>query len=187
MFFLLSIACIHQQEPLSPSLQSSFLSILSYNCTFNPCAKYLSNNEWFIFSNFCSFTIISFSMALSLALLCHPVFLPSILHFFSYSFRPPSTFPADSLGVLCLLYSNRTCLSPRLSPGVVYCRWVMETRELTVVAGSFVGFQLLFSVASPLFSSTFTPSYDRLPPTKLTEWNSRYNTLPTGLLTGFTL
>ncbi|CAB1341952.1 unnamed protein product [Coregonus sp. 'balchen'] len=48
----------------------------------------------------------------------------------------------------------------------------METRELTVVAGSFVGFQLLFSVASPLFSSTFTPGYSRLPPTKLTEWNS---------------
>jgi hypothetical protein len=63
----------------------------------------------------------------------------------------------------------------------------METRELTVVAGSFVGFQLLFSVASPLFSSTFTPGYGRLPSTKLTEWNSRYNILPTGLLTGFTL
>lgn len=50
----------------------------------------------------------------------------------------------------------------------------METRELTVVAGSFVGFQLLFSVASPLLSSIITPGYGHLPPTKLTEWNSRW-------------
>ncbi|KAM4531275.1 TLC domain-containing protein 4-B isoform 1-T1 [Odontesthes bonariensis] len=49
----------------------------------------------------------------------------------------------------------------------------METRELTVVAGSFVGFQLLFSVASPWLSTVITPGYKRLPPTKLTEWNSR--------------
>uniref|UniRef100_A0A3Q0RTL6 TLC domain containing 4b n=1 Tax=Amphilophus citrinellus TaxID=61819 RepID=A0A3Q0RTL6_AMPCI len=52
----------------------------------------------------------------------------------------------------------------------------METRELTVVAGSFVGFQLLFSVASPPLSSAITPGYGRLPPTQLTEWNSRYVT-----------
>ena len=49
----------------------------------------------------------------------------------------------------------------------------METRELTVVAGSFVGFQLLFSVASPRLSFALTPGYGRLPATKLTEWNSR--------------
>ncbi|XP_013864295.1 TLC domain-containing protein 4-B isoform X3 [Austrofundulus limnaeus] len=49
----------------------------------------------------------------------------------------------------------------------------METRELTVVAGSFVGFQLLFSVASPRLSSAITPGYGRLPPNKLIEWNSR--------------
>ncbi|XP_061892421.1 TLC domain-containing protein 4-B isoform X1 [Entelurus aequoreus] len=49
----------------------------------------------------------------------------------------------------------------------------MEMRELTVVAGSFVSFQLLFSVASPLLSSAIAPSYGLLPPTKHTEWNSR--------------
>lgn len=65
-------------------------------------------------------------------------------------------------------------LPPPLLP--IVFRWVMETRELTVVAGSFVGFQLLFSVASPPLSSAITPGYGRLPPTKLTEWNSRYVT-----------
>ncbi|XP_068434826.1 TLC domain-containing protein 4-B isoform X1 [Clinocottus analis] len=49
----------------------------------------------------------------------------------------------------------------------------METRELTVLAGSFVGFQLLFSVVSPRLSTVITPGYGRLPATKLTEWNSR--------------
>ncbi|CAL8271313.1 unnamed protein product [Lota lota] len=49
----------------------------------------------------------------------------------------------------------------------------METRELTVVAGSFVSFQLLFSVASPLLSAVLTPAYGLLPANKLTEWNSR--------------
>ncbi|XP_057673402.1 TLC domain-containing protein 4-B isoform X2 [Corythoichthys intestinalis] len=49
----------------------------------------------------------------------------------------------------------------------------MEMRELTVVAGSFVGFQLLFSLASPVLSSAISPSYGLLPPTKHTEWNSR--------------
>ncbi|XP_067332838.1 TLC domain-containing protein 4-B isoform X2 [Channa argus] len=49
----------------------------------------------------------------------------------------------------------------------------METREVIVVAGSFVGFQLLFSVASPWLSTTITPDSGRLPPTKFTEWNSR--------------
>ncbi|XP_064170890.1 TLC domain-containing protein 4-B [Anguilla rostrata] len=49
----------------------------------------------------------------------------------------------------------------------------MEMREVTVVTGSFAGFQLLFSVASPLFSRLFVPGYRRLPPAKHTEWNSR--------------
>lgn len=49
----------------------------------------------------------------------------------------------------------------------------MEMRELSVVAGSFVGFQVLFSGVSPLLSSTLTEGYGRLPPTKLNEWNSR--------------
>lgn len=62
-------------------------------------------------------------------------------------------------------------IRPVSSP--VVFRWVMETRELTVVAGSFVGFQLLFSVASPRLSSVITPGYGRLPSSKLTEWNSR--------------
>ncbi|TNN34307.1 Transmembrane protein 56-B [Liparis tanakae] len=48
----------------------------------------------------------------------------------------------------------------------------METRELTVLAGSFVSFQLLFSVVSPRLSTVITPGYGRLPATKLTEWNS---------------
>lgn len=69
------------------------------------------------------------------------------------------------------------CASPPPPPLLpIVFRWVMETRELTVVAGSFVGFQLLFSVASPPLSSAITPGYGRLPPTKLTEWNSRYVT-----------
>ncbi|KAL4657976.1 transmembrane protein 56-B-like [Arapaima gigas] len=49
----------------------------------------------------------------------------------------------------------------------------MEARELAVVAGSFVGFQLLFFLGSPLLSAFITPRYRRLPPSKLTEWNSR--------------
>ncbi|KAJ8251766.1 hypothetical protein GJAV_G00225210 [Gymnothorax javanicus] len=49
----------------------------------------------------------------------------------------------------------------------------MEMREVSVVSGSFAGFQLLFSVASPLLSSALTPGYARLPPAKHTEWNSR--------------
>lgn len=53
----------------------------------------------------------------------------------------------------------------------------METRDLTVLAGSFVGFQLLFTVVSPRLSSTITPGYTQLPHTKLMEWNSRYETL----------
>lgn len=57
-------------------------------------------------------------------------------------------------------------------------------RELTVVAGSFVGFQLLFSVASPLLSSATTPGYGRLPPTKLTEWNSRLVSTVHALIVG---
>uniref|UniRef100_A0A4W6E8B3 TLC domain containing 4b n=1 Tax=Lates calcarifer TaxID=8187 RepID=A0A4W6E8B3_LATCA len=60
----------------------------------------------------------------------------------------------------------------------------METRELTVVAGSFVGFQLLFSVASPRLSSAIAPGYGRLPPTKLTEWNSRLVSTVHALIVG---
>lgn len=59
----------------------------------------------------------------------------------------------------------------------VMLRCGMETRELTVLAGSFVGFQLLFTVVSPRLSSTITPGYTQLPHTKLTEWNSRCVTL----------
>ncbi|KAG8006670.1 Transmembrane protein 56-B [Nibea albiflora] len=60
----------------------------------------------------------------------------------------------------------------------------METRELTVLAGSFVGFQLLFSVASPRLSSAITPGYGRLPSTKLTEWNSRLVSTVHALIVG---
>ncbi|XP_034046924.1 TLC domain-containing protein 4-B-like isoform X3 [Thalassophryne amazonica] len=60
----------------------------------------------------------------------------------------------------------------------------MEMRELTVVAGSFVGFQLLFLVASPLLSSAITPGYAQLPPTKLTEWNSRLVSTVHALIVG---
>ncbi|XP_029696542.1 TLC domain-containing protein 4-B isoform X3 [Takifugu rubripes] len=49
----------------------------------------------------------------------------------------------------------------------------MEMRELTVLAGSFVGFQLLFTAVSPRLSSSITPGYTQLPSTKVTEWNSR--------------
>ncbi|XP_017311789.1 TLC domain-containing protein 4-B isoform X2 [Ictalurus punctatus] len=49
----------------------------------------------------------------------------------------------------------------------------MEARELYVVAGSFIGFQLFFSGVSPLVSSTLTQGYGKLPPNKLNEWNSR--------------
>ncbi|MED6247780.1 TLC domain-containing protein 4-B [Ataeniobius toweri] len=60
----------------------------------------------------------------------------------------------------------------------------METRELSVVAGSFVGFQLLFSVVSPRLSLAVTPDYKRLPPTKLTEWNSRLVSTVHALIVG---
>ncbi|XP_018594157.1 TLC domain-containing protein 4-B [Scleropages formosus] len=49
----------------------------------------------------------------------------------------------------------------------------MEARDLAVMGGSFVGFQLLFFLGSPLLSAFITPSYRRLAPGKLTEWNSR--------------
>lgn len=52
----------------------------------------------------------------------------------------------------------------------------MEARELYVVAGSFIGFQLFFSGVSPLVSSALTQGYGKLPPNKLNEWNSRYHT-----------
>lgn len=72
---------------------------------------------------------------------------------------------------MCITLSV-SCLSCPVSSPAAF-RWVMETRELTVLAGSFVGFQLLFSVASPRLSSAITPGYGRLPSTKLIEWNSR--------------
>ncbi|XP_012673632.1 TLC domain-containing protein 4-B [Clupea harengus] len=49
----------------------------------------------------------------------------------------------------------------------------MEMRELTVVAGSFVGFKLLQAGVSPVLSSALTEGYGRLPPARLNEWNSR--------------
>ncbi|KAL6103439.1 uncharacterized protein ACO6RY_02840 [Pungitius sinensis] len=60
----------------------------------------------------------------------------------------------------------------------------METRELTVVAGSFVGFQLLFKLVSPRLSTVITPGYGRLPATKLTEWNSRLVSTVHALIVG---
>uniref|UniRef100_A0A8C1UVE0 TLC domain containing 4b n=1 Tax=Cyprinus carpio TaxID=7962 RepID=A0A8C1UVE0_CYPCA len=51
----------------------------------------------------------------------------------------------------------------------------MDMREVYVVAGSFVGFQLLFSCVSPVLSSNFTQGYGKLPPNKLNDWNSRYH------------
>ncbi|KAG7491594.1 hypothetical protein MATL_G00005270 [Megalops atlanticus] len=49
----------------------------------------------------------------------------------------------------------------------------MEMREWSVVAGSFAGFQLLFSIVCPLLSRALAPGYSRLAPGKHTEWNSR--------------
>lgn len=74
-----------------------------------------------------------------------------------------------------LSWNLSTCLTFSVSilSALVMFRWVMEMRELTVVAGSFVGFQLLFSAFSPRLSFAITPGYGRLPSTKLTEWNSR--------------
>lgn len=60
----------------------------------------------------------------------------------------------------------------------------METRELTVVASSFVGFQLLFSVASPRLSSYIALGYGQLPSTKHTEWNSRLVSTVHALIVG---
>ncbi|XP_048848213.1 TLC domain-containing protein 4-B-like isoform X1 [Brienomyrus brachyistius] len=61
----------------------------------------------------------------------------------------------------------------------------MEMRELAVVAGSFLAFHLLFFVLSPLLSSAVTPAYRRLPPSKLTEWNSRVVSTIHALIVGF--
>ncbi|KAG7473597.1 hypothetical protein MATL_G00097560 [Megalops atlanticus] len=60
----------------------------------------------------------------------------------------------------------------------------MEMREVSVVTGSFVGFQVLFSVASPLLSSMLTSGYSLLPPTKHTEWNSRLVSTVHALIVG---
>ncbi|XP_029696541.1 TLC domain-containing protein 4-B isoform X1 [Takifugu rubripes] len=60
----------------------------------------------------------------------------------------------------------------------------MEMRELTVLAGSFVGFQLLFTAVSPRLSSSITPGYTQLPSTKVTEWNSRFVSTVHALIVG---
>ncbi|XP_051995462.1 TLC domain-containing protein 4-B [Xyrauchen texanus] len=49
----------------------------------------------------------------------------------------------------------------------------MDLREVYVVTGSFVGFQLFFSSVSPVLCTKFTQGYGRLPPNKLNDWNSR--------------
>lgn len=72
------------------------------------------------------------------------------------------------------------CSSPKYFHVVLRC--VMEMRELTVLAGSFVGFQLLFTAVSPRLSSSITPGYTQLPSTKVTEWNSRCVTLEPAFL-----
>ncbi len=54
----------------------------------------------------------------------------------------------------------------------------MDMREVYVVAGSFVGFQLFFSCVSPVLSSNFSQGYGKLPPNKLNDWNSRYQLTP---------
>ncbi|XP_058863150.1 TLC domain-containing protein 4-B-like isoform X2 [Acipenser ruthenus] len=45
--------------------------------------------------------------------------------------------------------------------------------ELLVVAGSFVVFQLMFVLASPLLTALFCQGYGNVVPAKHTEWNSR--------------
>ncbi|KAG9338755.1 hypothetical protein JZ751_025191 [Albula glossodonta] len=51
---------------------------------------------------------------------------------------------------------------------------MMEMREWGVVAGSFAGFQLLFSMASPRLSPFLASGFNRVAPHKHTEWNSRW-------------
>uniref|UniRef100_A0A8C1UXP5 TLC domain containing 4b n=1 Tax=Cyprinus carpio TaxID=7962 RepID=A0A8C1UXP5_CYPCA len=60
----------------------------------------------------------------------------------------------------------------------------MDMREVYVVAGSFVGFQLLFSCVSPVLSSNFTQGYGKLPPNKLNDWNSRLVSTVHALIVG---
>ncbi|XP_048870120.1 TLC domain-containing protein 4-B-like isoform X1 [Brienomyrus brachyistius] len=60
----------------------------------------------------------------------------------------------------------------------------MEMRELSVVVGSFVGFQLLFSVASPRLSPALAAGYSRLPSAKRPEWNSRLVSTVHALIVG---
>lgn len=57
-------------------------------------------------------------------------------------------------------------------------------REVYVVAGSFVGFQLFFSCVSPVLSSNFTQGYGKLPPNKLNDWNSRLVSTVHALIVG---
>ncbi|NP_001005924.1 TLC domain-containing protein 4-B isoform 1 [Danio rerio] len=60
----------------------------------------------------------------------------------------------------------------------------MDMREVYVVAGSFVGFQLFFSCVSPVLSSNFTQGYGKLPPNKLNDWNSRLVSTVHALIVG---
>ncbi|XP_016091411.1 transmembrane protein 56-B-like [Sinocyclocheilus grahami] len=60
----------------------------------------------------------------------------------------------------------------------------MDVREVYVVAGSFVGFQLFFKCVSPVLSSNFTQGYGKLPPNKLNDWNSRLVSTVHALIVG---
>ncbi|KAJ8264027.1 hypothetical protein GJAV_G00144240 [Gymnothorax javanicus] len=60
----------------------------------------------------------------------------------------------------------------------------MEVRELCVVAGSFAGFQVLFSVVGPWLSPALVPGFSRLSQDKHTEWNSRFVSTIHALIVG---
>ncbi|MFT7804058.1 transmembrane protein 56-B-like isoform X1 [Arapaima gigas] len=64
------------------------------------------------------------------------------------------------------------------------CELEMDMRELSVLASSFMGFQLLFSVGSPRLCAALAPSYSRLPPDKQAEWNSRFVSTVHALIVG---
>ncbi|KAI1886797.1 hypothetical protein AGOR_G00199510 [Albula goreensis] len=61
---------------------------------------------------------------------------------------------------------------------------MMEMREWGVVAGSFAGFQLLFSMASPRLSPFLASGFNRVAPDKHTEWNSRLVSTVHALIVG---
>lgn len=56
--------------------------------------------------------------------------------------------------------------------------------ELLVVAGSFVVFQLMFVLASPLLTALFCQGYGNVVPAKHTEWNSRLVSTVHALIVG---